>query len=338
MKISIIIPVYNAMNFIEECLKGVLNQTYKDLEIILVDNNSKDGSFEYIKSIAEKDNRVKAFTEGKQGPNFARKAGFDIATGDYILFCDADDYMHEDAVEKFVNEIEKNDSDVVIGNYCEIKRNREIIKEKKGIINNQTNTNLKEHKDIIHIKPALWNKIFKKDIIKDDFFITSFIGEDMVITISSMMLANKITYINNIVYDYVPNDEGLSNSVNVRNLLNIITTVEELKKIAKKYNTYEQYRGEIEFLCFTHVIYRILRTVMMENDKERTEVYNQLSEYLKKNNEYKKTLYYKKKIYYRIANAFLLNKKIYNLRIFRSTLKLIFKNKTIYKCFKKMDN
>ena len=86
---------------------------------------------------------------------------------------------------------------------------------------------------------------------------------------------------------------------------------EELKKIAKSQNTYSKYEEEIEFLCFTHVIYKILRTVMMENDEERIEVYTKLREYLKKNHKYKETKYYRTKMYYKIAAVLLMNKNIY---------------------------
>ena len=89
-------------------------------------------------------------------------------------------------------------------------------------------------------------------------------------------------------------------------------------------------------MCFTHVIYKILRTVMMENDKERIEVYTKLREYLKKNCKYRETKYYKTKLYYRIATVFLMNKSIYNLKVFRKMLKAIFKNQLIIDTIKKI--
>ena len=338
MKVSIIIPIYNAMEYLPIGMEKILNQTYSNIEILLVDNNSKDDSYNYIKELEKKDRRVKALAETKQGPNYARKTGFEASTGEYILFCDSDDFMVEDAVESFVSKIKETNADIVVANYKEVTRNNEFLKEKKGIPYKYNGENLKEHKDIIHIKPALWNKIFRRSLIKEDFFITSKIGEDMVITISSMMNAKNVVYIDKTVYHYVPNDEGLSNSVNVRNLLDILITTEKLKKIAEEQNTYSIYAEEIEFLCFTHVIYKILRTVMMENDKERIEVYTKLREYLKKNCKYRETKYYKTKLYHRIATVFLMNKSIYNLKVFRKMLKAIFKNKALYKCFKKLDN
>lgn len=337
LKVSIIIPVYNVMNVLDKTISNILKQTYKNIEIILVDNNSKDDSFKYIKEIEKKDNRVKAIKEEKQGPSYARKAGFLNSTGDYIMFCDSDDYLKENAVYNFVNEIKESNADIVIGNYIEINQNREVIKTKKGVFWDKNIENLKDKKELIFVKPALWNKIFKKDLIKEKFFIESKIGEDMVITLSAMMLSKKVKYIDKDIYEYAISDDGLSNSVTAINLLDIITTVDELRNISKNNEVYDEYKDEIDFVIFSHVIYKILRTVMMESKVEKDKVYRELRNYLMKNNEYKKNKYYKKKIHYRIANFLLMKKSIYNLRIIQYLLKQIFTNKILYSIFKKLD-
>ena len=133
LKVSVIVPIYNAMNVLDKTIPSILNQSYKNIEILLVDNNSTDKSFEYIKSLQQKDDRIIALTEKKQGPNNARKTGLLNSTGDYIMFCDADDYLKENAIKNFVNEIDKSNADVVIGNYIEITPERDIIKRKKGV-------------------------------------------------------------------------------------------------------------------------------------------------------------------------------------------------------------
>ena len=337
LKVSIIIPVYNVMDVLDKTIKNILKQTYKNIEIILVDNNSKDDSFKYIKELEKKDNRVKALKEEKQGPNYARKTGFLNATGDYILFCDSDDYLKEDAIHNFVKEIEKSNADVVIGNYIEISEKREVIKTKKGVFFNKDIDNLKSKKELLFVKPALWNKIFKKDLIKEEFFIESKIGEDMVITLSAIMLSEKVKYIDKDIYEYVISDDGLSNSVTARNLLDIIITADQLKSISKKNKVYDEYREEIEFVIFSHIIYKILRIVMMDSKDERNRVYNELRNYLIKNNEYKKNKYYKKKIHYRIANFILMKESIYKLGTTQFLLKQIFTNKILYNIFKKLD-
>lgn len=337
LKVSVIVPIYNAMNVLDKTIKNILNQSYKNIEILLVDNNSTDNSFEYIKKLQEKDNRVIALSEKKQGPNHARKTGLLNSTGDYILFCDSDDYLKEDAIENFIEEINKSSADVVIGNYIEITPEREIIKNKKGIFFKENLENLKNKKEILFIKPALWNKIFRRVLIREEFFIESTIGEDMVITLGSLMNANNIKYIDKDIYEYVPSPEGLSNSVSVKSILDILETVKGFKEVSKVCSKYDEYAEEIEYISFTHVIYKMLRTVMMTSDKERKQVYSKLNKYLKENKGYKKNKYYKSKPHYRIANFLLTTEWIYNLKITRILLKQIFTNKILFKIFKKMD-
>lgn len=337
IKVSVIVPIYNAINVLDKTIQSILNQSYRNIEILLIDNNSTDNSFEYIKSLQQKDDRIIALLEKKQGPNNARKTGLLNSTGDYIMFCDADDYLREDAINNFINEINRSNADIVIGNYIEITPEREIIKRKKGVFFKENNCNLKEQKEILFIKPALWNKIFRKDLIKEDFFIKSTIGEDMVITLESLMLSSNIKYIDEDIYEYVISEDGLSNSVSAKSILDILITVEGLKEISKKYSVYEEYNDEIEYISFTHVIYKILRTVVMESDKERKEVYLILKKYLGEKNIYKKNKYYKSKIHYRLANFLLTTEWIYNLKITRILLKQIFTNKKLFTIFKKLD-
>lgn len=337
LKVSIIVPIYNKIDVLHKTIKNILEQTYNNIEVILVDNNSKDGSFEYIKKLQEKDHRIKAISEKKQGPNYARKTGFLNATGDYIMFCDSDDYIKKDAVYNFIEEIEKNDADIVIGNYIEITDKREIIKNRKGIFFKENTGNLKDEKELLFVKPALWNKVFRRNLIKEEFFIESKIGEDMVITLSTIMLSKKVIYIDKDIYEYVVSDEGLSNSVTARNLLDIIVTAESLENIAKENKVYDEYSNEIEFVVFSHIIYKILRTVMMDSKVERDKVYNELSDYLKINNKYKNNKYYKKKFHYRIAKILLMTKWIYKLKVTQYLLKQIFTNKLLYNIFKKLD-
>lgn len=337
IKVSIIVPIYNARKVLDKTISNILKQTYENIEIILVDNNSTDDSFDYINGLQKEDSRIKVISEKQQGPNYARKMGLLNSTGDYIMFCDADDYLRKDAVYNFVNEINRYNADIVIGNYIEITPTREIIKEKKGVFFKGNIHNLKEEKEILFIKPALWNKIFKRDLIKEDFFIESTIGEDMVITLECLMLSNNIRYIDKAIYEYVPNEEGLSNSVSVKGILDILITVEKLKEITKKYSKYDYYCDEIEYISFTHVIYKILRSVMMISNEERIQVYDKLRDYLEKKQQYKKNKYYKKKLHYRLANFLLMKPYIYNLKITRYLLKQIFTNKFLFKIFKKLD-
>ena len=119
--ISIIIPVYNSEKLLKQCLDSVLNQTLNNIEIICVDDGSTDNSFEILKEYEKKDNRVIALTQKNSGAGVARNKGVEIAKGKYIAFIDSDDWIEHDALEKLYNNIENNDSDMVLFNSIEHK-------------------------------------------------------------------------------------------------------------------------------------------------------------------------------------------------------------------------
>lgn len=337
MKISIIVPVYNAIKTLPSLLNSLLNQTYHNLEIILVDNNSKDNSYDYLVEQSKLDKRLIILKELQQGPNYARKTGFLRASGDYVYFCDADDFVMKDAMEKFLNSIEKDKSiDIVIGKYNEVNEKNEIQRYCKGVFYKDTSGNLKRYHDIILNKPALWNKIFRRNLITEDFFVFSKIGEDMVLTLLAMGKAKKIVYIDEVIYHYIPSASGLSNSIQSVNLLDIITTCEKLKKLFMENNFYEEYEKELEFLIFSHIIYRILRCELVKDKKVRKDVYFKLQKYLK-TISYHKNYYYKKKLHYRIANLMLSHSVCYNCFLIRYPLIFLQTNKSMYKLFKVLD-
>ena len=111
--VSIIIPVYNLEKYIVNCLESIFAQTYESLEIICIDDGSNDKSAEIIKKYSVADSRIKYYYQQNSGVSVARNKGLDEATGDYVMFVDGDDYLHYQAVELFVREIEKSDCDVV---------------------------------------------------------------------------------------------------------------------------------------------------------------------------------------------------------------------------------
>ena len=125
-KVSVIIPVHNSSEYIEECITSVVNQTYKNIEIIVVDDNSSDNSLSIIKSI--KDKRIKVVKLNKNsGVAIARNKGIDKATGNYICFLDSDDYWYLDKLEKQVKFMEDNDYAFIYSNYLYLKGNHTHI-------------------------------------------------------------------------------------------------------------------------------------------------------------------------------------------------------------------
>lgn len=112
--ISIIIPCYNSSHYLDKCLKSLINQSYTNIEIVLVDNGSEDNSLEICKTYQLHDKRIKVYTETEGNQGAARNLGIDKATGDYLMFVDSDDYVSSDFCQIALSSIEKYRSDICI--------------------------------------------------------------------------------------------------------------------------------------------------------------------------------------------------------------------------------
>ena len=121
--ISVVVPIYNVENYIKKCVDSILSQTYKNLEIILVDDGSPDNCPQICDEYAQKDNRIKVIHKENGGLSDARNAGIDISKGKFITFIDSDDYIEKDYVEVLYNSIKENASDMAIGSHKAIYDN-----------------------------------------------------------------------------------------------------------------------------------------------------------------------------------------------------------------------
>ena len=333
--LSIIIPVYNSLKYLNGLINSIKTQvdTFDNFEIIFIDNNSSDGSFEYLKSI--ENNFIKVFKELHQGPNYARKKGIENANGEYIWFCDSDDIIPAGSLNKIFNKLEEK-PDIIIGNFIERNGTLNTISTKKGVNFSDVDGNLKRYKDIVLIKPSLCNKIIRKKLLKSDYFVSTKIGEDLVISASVLMNAQTIVYMDAVIYEYTFNESGLTSSVNIENMKGIVISFDSLFSIAKQEGIYECYKEELNYLAFTHIIYRILRSVMIKNKEERIEIYRFLLNGLERY-DYKNTNYYKSNLSFRIANFLITNKSIFFNSLVTFWLKQLFTNVTLNKLFKKLD-
>ena len=197
--VSVIIPIYKIEDYIYHSVESVVNQTYQNIEIILVDDGSPDKCPKICDEWAEKDNRVKVIHKKNGGLSDARNAGLDIAKGNYIIFLDGDDKMDVDAVKILYETIIKNNADIVMTDYCYIKAIDEIPNVEK---NNYVET-IYEGKDIFeliynkkHPKIMLsWGKIYKKEIFDDIRFPKGKIHEDDYVLHRVLHKTNKFVHI-----------------------------------------------------------------------------------------------------------------------------------------------
>lgn len=203
MKVSVIIPVYNVQEYLQRCIDSVLKQTFKDFELILIDDGSKDNSYEIMKKNAELDKRIKVFRHENSGPAITRNKGIDLAKGKYIMFIDSDDYIDEDYIENYYK-YASYDYDIVMGGYKKVDDNKTnfVRKLKNG-----------DFSKYIVMGPVC--KMYKSSFLKNNkiYFLDTKASEDIYFNELVYSFNPKIKIIDNIGYYYYYNSSSLSNTM-----------------------------------------------------------------------------------------------------------------------------
>ena len=208
--ISVIIPVYNAENYLERCLNSVVNNSYKCLEIILVDDGSVDNSPQICDYYAKKDNRIKVIHKSNAGTAAARNDALNIAKGDYIAFCDNDDYISPYFYESMLKALEETGADVVVS---EMTRNEKysfnkISTDKKAVLVDKHNFILGTYSSDWTRNTAPWNKLYKRELFDEIRFPYGKGYEDAYTTYKLLYKSKKIAYLDKILYCWYRNDES----------------------------------------------------------------------------------------------------------------------------------
>lgn len=212
-KISVIVPVYNVEKYLHKCINSILDQTYRNLEIILIDDGSTDNSGKICDEYALKDERIKVIHKENGGLSSARNAGLDICSGDYIGFVDSDDYIAEDMYEYLYVNLIKNNADIAMCNYFSVSENRKITKvlKIKTFVTNKKEDILKENLNYaFNAYPAVWNKLFKKYIFLKLRFPNGKCCEDNFILLESIDKLNRYIYLEQAKYYYLNRNNSLA--------------------------------------------------------------------------------------------------------------------------------
>jgi len=200
--ISIIIPCYNVTGYLETCLNSCILQTYKNIEIIVINDGSQDNTYEIIDLYAKLDNRIIPINKNNEGVAKTRKTGIEKATGEYIFFLDGDDYIPIDTIEMLIDNALVNNADIVIGNI--LKEEQRGFQEVKQF-DYEENLKLDLIRNIIIEKLyALWGKLYNRNLFDDTlcYHFDLKRGEDDVLLIQLINKATNVTCIDKIVYFY----------------------------------------------------------------------------------------------------------------------------------------
>lgn len=233
--LSVIVPVYNVEEYLERCIKSIVNQTYSNLEILLIDDGSTDNSGIICEKWKKKDNRIKVFHIKNKGVSFARNLGIEQANGKFISFIDSDDYMSCDMLEKMVKKMQIEKSDIVISNYNTIKNRKENLKKLNNTLpeqmNRETYLNLMIQK---LFRGFVWNKLYKSKYIKKIKFDTSIkMCEDVLFNVEYAKYIKKAIYINEGLYKYCIRKDSVTKSSYSKILVSQLNAYDKMIKIIK---------------------------------------------------------------------------------------------------------
>ena len=288
-KVSIIVPVYNTAKYLEQCLDSLINQTLKDIEIIIVNDCSPDNSLDIIKSY--KDKRIKIINhKSNKGIGISRNNGIKKATGEYIGFVDSDDFVELDMYEKYYNFAKSNKLDFVTGHYNKVfdKKTKEFKNDYFEITNKEINKNII---NLIDYGPC--NKIFKREAITKNKikFDETKKFEDLPFVVSALWHSKNAGHIDGFYYNY--RIRGNSETTTIDKRTEDIFDI--LDKVNKIFTANERNNSEIEYFNITQITRYMLKQKYQKDDKIRNRFIEKGYEKLNNNfPNWKNNKYYKK--------------------------------------------
>lgn len=246
-KISIIVPVYNVELYLKDCVDGLINQTYKNIEIILVDDGATDKSGEICDELSKKDSRIIVLHKKNGGLSDARNYGLDRAHGEYIIFVDSDDLVSEEMVEVLYNSLANNNADISIidpTHFYNDEKPEYNLSNEIEIYNSEKSIceMLYQNKFLV----SAWGKIYKKEIIKNNKFPVGMIFEDIAVMYKILDKCNVVVYNKSKLYGYRHRDDSITTKNFSKKDLDILKICDEMdgyfknsnKKVRKAVDSY----------------------------------------------------------------------------------------------------
>lgn len=296
--VSVIIPVYNVEKYISRCIESLINQTYHNIEILLIDDGSTDRSGVICDTYAEKDNRIRVFHVVNGGVSKARNLGLEEIRGEWVSFADSDDFVSEYYIERLLDTAINAGVAIATCNYFRSDEsdavNLPLVENSIPQVIDVANYAISE--DYYH--SAVWGGLYHRDIIENTRFQTDiFYGEDTLFFCELLRKAEKVAYLDEKLYFYIQYPFSLSHGVFDEKKSTVIEARERICELFRGTKQYAQYRVTFGVLALDNIF------SMLSNESPNKNIYIKIDKAIKKSFWYimrsKKPIYYKK--YYFLA-------------------------------------
>lgn len=283
-KVSVIIPVYNTAPYLTQCLDSIINQSLKQLEIIIVDDGSSDDSWEIISTYAKKyPDKIQAFHKENGGQATARNLALRYAKGEYLGFVDSDDWIDVEMYEKMYDKAKSENLDIVICDMVDHYPDREIYHHSSSF------------DDKFSVTPSACNKIFKRDFCEGITFPEGLWYEDFCYTTKQLMKTEKIGKIHKGFYHCHCREISTMCNNNALKNKDILVVLEELERYVKENNFFEKYKNALEYMYIEHILITTINRLEKQKNYEKREVIT----YLRKEVVKKYPQFYKGEVFKR---------------------------------------
>lgn len=274
MKFSVIIPVYNCEKYLKRCIKSVINQTYKDFELILINDGSTDGSRVICKWAEEKDHRVIFIEQENKGPSAARNRGIEKATGDFVIFIDADDYIEKSCFRELQDFLQNNDVDILFKGFkFENQRTGEILDEvalSKGVYDKSEFHSIIKKLIDNDLFGYTWCKVIKTKIFVEfnlRFNINYSLHEDLLLICQACEKVESIGVLDTTSYHYTKDEHTLCTKFRNNMIENMEYVNEQVFSFYKRINIDNIDKMIVQRAVFS--IYLILKNYAIKSDIQR---------------------------------------------------------------------
>lgn len=275
--ISVIVPVYNVSPFVEKCIKSIVEQNYKELEIIIVDDGSTDDSVKKCEKVQKNDNRIKIIKKKNGGLSDARNVGLKVANGEYVTFVDSDDYISPKLVSLLYKNIKKTNSQISVCDPVHVFNNKKYEFKDE--------TEVKEYNSLDAIEEMLyqtsflvsaWGKMYRRELFSGIEFPVGKLFEDSAIMYKLFEKADKVVYSNAKYYVYVHRENSITTKAFSNRDLDILSITKEI----------EQHYSSNPILAKAAISYRLAACFRVLLNAPKTKEFknaeNECGEYIKK--------------------------------------------------------
>lgn len=313
--ISIIVPVYNLENYIEKCIKSLINQTYNKIEIILIDDGSTDNSFYIMEKYSKIDKRIHLIHKKNEGVSKARNVGLKVSNGKYLCFVDGDDTVDKNYINFLYKSLKKNNADIAICGHKDIKNGKVIFETKDLEANVNAESAIRMLLETNYFFSTCWAKMFKKQLFEGIYFDENLqIGEDLDVLYKifykaeSFYINTKEKYYNTLIRDNSASRNGYN--PNWKKMINLLENI-----ISSKDSKYYNFIKKYAIKRYMRINFTCIKLIILHEDKKNYEEVKYFIENIKKyvnKKDYK--LNKKEKLILIVANNPILRKLYKNLK------------------------